>query len=328
MEEVQSWRELLGRITSDPQERLRIAEAMVINPVTLTRWVTSKSNPRQDNLRPLLDALPQYRQQLARMIAKEFPQFFVELVGSEEDIQDIPSAFYARVLNAHTTSPTQLRAASVCLLILQQILAHLDPQQLGMATVVAQCVPPAQGQKVRSLRTTFARGTGLWGQHLEAQTEFFGAESQVGHAILTSHPAVVQNNAEKQRLFPSHARNSHAEESSAAYPILLADRTAGSLYIISSQNDYFSQERRDLIQNYVNLMVMAFEHYEFYDLHHIALGIMPGPDVQQPALKYFHRRVTQHMIQATRNNQHLTRPEAEQIVWHEYEEELLNYAMS
>ncbi|HZR42982.1 MAG TPA: GAF domain-containing protein [Ktedonobacteraceae bacterium] len=326
MEEIQTWRELLGRLTNDPQERQRIADAMSINSVTLTRWVTGRSNPRQDNLRPLLDALPQHRQQLAKLIAKEFPQFFVELLGTENDVQEIPSAFYARILNAHTTSPSQLRAASVCLLILQQILAHLDPQQFGMAVIVAQCVPPSQGQKVRSLRKTFARGTGPWHSQIEIRTEFFGAESQPGHSVLTSHPIVVQNHEEKQRLFPTHCAGPESE-SIAAYPILLADRTAGSFCLLSSQPEYFTQARRDLVQDYVNLLVMAFERSEFYNLNNIELGIMPNLDIQNTLLKDFHYRVTQLMIQASQNNQHLIRPEAERIVWQEFEEELLHYSL-
>src|SRR5579883_2024761 len=61
MEASQSWRELLGKIIADPQERQRLADTLNINPITLTRWATHKSNPRPDNLRPLIEVLPQYR---------------------------------------------------------------------------------------------------------------------------------------------------------------------------------------------------------------------------------------------------------------------------
>ena len=44
MGERQSWRDLLGELTSDSIERQRIASAIGINPVTITRWVDNKSS--------------------------------------------------------------------------------------------------------------------------------------------------------------------------------------------------------------------------------------------------------------------------------------------
>src|SRR5689334_15322133 len=73
MEEIQTWRELLRKIISDPQERQRIAEELHVNPITLIRWTTGKSRPRPDNLSPLLDSIPHYREQLQDLISKEFP---------------------------------------------------------------------------------------------------------------------------------------------------------------------------------------------------------------------------------------------------------------
>src|SRR5690242_793275 len=122
MEEPRTWRELLELVTSDPMERLRIAETVGVNPVTLIRWATYKSNPRTDNLRLLLNALPQYRQQLAQLLAVEYPHILNDVSHSVAIEEQVPSAFYARVLNAYTTSPPLLRASSVSILILQQLL--------------------------------------------------------------------------------------------------------------------------------------------------------------------------------------------------------------
>jgi transcriptional regulator with XRE-family HTH domain len=75
MTERAEWRILLDKVISDPQERQRIAQTLGVRSATLTRWTTNKSNPRQDNLLALLDALPDYRQQLSDSMKKEFPHF-------------------------------------------------------------------------------------------------------------------------------------------------------------------------------------------------------------------------------------------------------------
>ncbi len=325
MAEEQTWRDVLGTITSDPHERQRIADIVKINPITLVRWTNGKSNPRPDTLRLLLDALPDHRTRLAELIVKEFPDFFSVEKTEEQELQEIPSAFYAHVLGAYTTSPPQLRAPSVCMLVLQQILSHLDPQQQGLLVIVAQCVAPEAGQKVRSLRQTLARGTGQWGTQFGSQTRFLGAESQSGHAVITGHPIITQSHEERMRLFPSHQTDQ--AQSTASYPILLGDRIAGSLSIISTEPDYFTLSRLNLIQNYTDLMVLAFDRCEFYALRNVELAVMPPYSAQVSYLASFQKRVTQHLIQAAQDQQQLTRPQAELIAWREVELELLHHSL-
>jgi hypothetical protein len=316
---------LLGQATGDYQEKLRIAEAVGVNPITLMRWVTNKSNPRLDNLRPLLTALPQHRQQLARLIAVEYPQVLNAVPISTEIAPEIPSAFYARVLNAHTSSPPLLRGSAVSILILQQVLEHLDPQQMGMVAVIVQCMPPpVPGGKVRSLRKTAGRGNHPW-SNIEHSTCLLGAEGQAGRALTSGRFTAIQTREEKLRLFPMH--HMLEEESTVAYPVLLADRVAGCLCITSTRRNYFTQIHLDLIQNYADLLVLAFENHEFYPLQDIELGIMPPVTLQQPHLARFQQRVTQRIIDVSRDRQPLTRLQAELAIWREIEEELLHYPL-
>jgi transcriptional regulator with XRE-family HTH domain len=324
MEAIQTWRELLGKVIADPQERQRIADALGVNPITLTRWATNKSNPRQDNLRPLFEALPQHRQLLTELIAQEFPQFITEALTQESIAPTIPSEFYAQVLSVHTTSPTRLRVSTMRLLILQQIIAHLDPHQEGLLAIIAQCVPPKTGCKVRSMHMTYGRSTPAWGSVIENRILFFGAESQMGQAVGTAQPVIVNTPEVREMLFPMH--DSPFDTSSLAYPLLQADRAAGCLAVASRQPHYFTQERLELIQEYAHLLVLAFEPDEFYDLQDIELGIMPSPERQQIHLMGFQRRVTQHLIQASQRNQVLSRTQAELLVWQELEEEFLHMA--
>jgi hypothetical protein len=324
MDEPRTWRELLRRVINDPIERQRIAHALDMNPITLTRWVNETSTPRSENMRRLLNALPQHRSLLLRLISEDFPEFSNGLSDTQILSEEIPATFYARVLNAYTSAPHLLRFSSICTLILQQALEHLDPKKQGMSITMMQCMPPSRDDKICSLREIMGSGTPPWRSHLEHQTMFLGAESLAGYTVTSCRLVTIQSRSEKQNLFPVHWVDD--EKSAAACPILLNDCTAGCLHLSSSRPDYFTSSRRELIQRYADLLVLAFEQQEFYDLESIELRIMPSYEVQQSYLAQFQQRVTKVLIQAARDKQAMTRIQAEQVVWRQLEEELLDYA--
>ncbi len=323
VKEANTWRELLGKIISDTQEKQRIAQSLNINPVTLSRWCTSSTRPRYDNIRLLLEALPHYRTQFAEFLADDFPQLFHVQTTQEIQVPEIPSTFYGQVLNAYTSSPTVLRAPMISTLILQQVLTHIDPNQQGIAAIIIQCMQPDEQNKIRSLRKTYGRGTISSISH-DYQTQLFGAESPTGQAIVSGHPIMLQCSNEKTHLFSEQSLS--LGESCVAYPIMQADRTAGCLLIVSNEPYYFTQTRLDQIKSYADLLALAFEPEEFYDLCQIELGIMPEGHLQQKYLAGFQERVMQKMIQAVQRKHSLTRLQAELRVWQELEKELLELA--
>lgn len=328
MLEAQTWRTLLGLIIEDSRERQRLADTLRIHAITLVRWSNDKSNPRQENLRLLLHALPRHRIRLTELMLQEFPTLLDSNTPDGKQPFTIPSDFYSQVLDTYTSNPPQLRSTTVCSLILRQMFNQLDPQKQGLALLIAQCMPPVENNKIRSLRRTHWRVTGPWSHYHNTPLCLFGAESQAGHAVVTGHPVIIQNRQEKERLFPIHQIAN--EESMVAYPILLSDRTAGSLSIFSMQSDYFTQQLLNLIQSYVNLLTLAFEPQEFYSLHEIQLGLMPEHTTQSSLITGFQARIKQLLIEATRAQRQLTRPQAELLAWHELEEKLLQtvYAMT
>src|SRR5215469_12081357 len=153
MKETSTWRELLGSIIQDPQERRRLANELGINPVTLTRWVHHESNPRPQSIQRLLHALPEHRQILLDQLLDEFGDYLPEIEDplTENLLYKIPGEFYIRVLHTRATIPHVLRFSSLCDLILQQALEQLDPNRVGIAITVVRCMPPTAGKKIRSL---------------------------------------------------------------------------------------------------------------------------------------------------------------------------------
>lgn len=321
MEETLNWRQLLGKIINDTQERQRIANVLEVNPITLTRWAGDKSNPRLESARLLLDALPEHAAQLRVLIAHEFPEFASLLPHAAQEPQSIPSEFYARVLKANAEALPILRASSISILVLQQMLVHLDPHQLGLLVLVAQCSPPPSGQKVRSLRLIYGRGTAPWNTHQMLNTHFIGAEALMGQALLSGRLLVAHYHDDLLNLHST--RSDSRVESALACPLLRSDTTPGCLYLASTLPDFFPLPLQDVIQAYADLLVIAFDPDEFYALSDLAFGVFPSHHVQQRYLAQFQERVKRRMIEALHQGQVLTRPQAELQVWQELEEELL-----
>ncbi len=323
MQEATTWRELLGSIIQDPQERRRLANELGINPVTLTRWVNNESSPRSQSIQRLLNALPQHRKALLDQLLDEFGGLIAETEGSltEDLLNKIPSEFYIRVLRTLATIPRVLRFSSLCDLILQQALEQLDPNRVGIAVTVVRCMPPSANMKIRSLRESVGRGTPPWESNLDQQAILLGAESLAGHAVTLGRLVANQDLLEEQSLSPGY--HGQWEESATAAPIMLEGRIAGCLLVSSSQANYFQQSRQTLIESYADLIALAFETIEFYDTRQIELGLVPFQDVQKLYLSGFRQRLSETMIQATKNQRPLTIFEAEQIVWQRFEAELL-----
>ncbi len=84
MQDSQRWRELLGKIIRDTQEKQRIANELGISSVTLTRWVAGESRPRPQNLRLLINALPDYRRTFLELIPEEFGSSISEVVDVDK----------------------------------------------------------------------------------------------------------------------------------------------------------------------------------------------------------------------------------------------------
>jgi hypothetical protein len=323
-EEAQTWRELLGKVAAQPEDRYRIATALRINSVTITRWIAGKSNPRLETLRALPRVLPEYREQLLTLLRREYANLF-----ANEPLIDmpltLPSSFYSHVLNTYAMHPERLRASSLRSSILQQIIQHFDPNKEGFSVFIAQCVAPDPGYKVRSMRMIMGYGEPAVSDLFTNQTCFYGAESQPGLAALAAHLVVTQNPEEAQRIIPDQYGIPFG--SSLAIPLLQYDCIAGCVCFACPQENYFSSERIGLIKHYVNLLTIAFEPHEFYHLSDLNLAMMPPRSVQAPVLANLQDRIISYMLLPTSEGHPLSRQQVEQKVLKEKEEELIQLVL-
>jgi transcriptional regulator with XRE-family HTH domain len=320
VQDSQKWRQLLGKIIKDTHEKQRIATELGVSVITLSRWASGESTPRLPNFRALIKALPEHRAALAEALPDEILRSLNEPADIEDTEYEIPSVFYARVLNAHCNLPQILHFSSICDIILQQALKQLDPNRLGMEATIVRCMSPSRNKKIRSLRESLGRGTPPWHRELEQRTLFLGAESLAGYVVSSGRPLPV-NHGDPQNLFPAHWIEH--EESAMAYPIMMSDQVAGCLLLSSTEPNYFqSPARQRLVQYYAELLLMAFEPEDFYNLQDIELGHIPSQEVQRSYLASFRQRVAEVMIL---NRVDVIR--AEQIVWQQIEDDLLQYPL-
>ncbi|HLX55717.1 MAG TPA: hypothetical protein VKR83_01710, partial [Ktedonobacteraceae bacterium] len=137
-ENAKDWRQLLGMIIQDARVKQRIFDELGVQPITLNRWVDGDSDPRPQNLKQLLNVLPEYREQFIELLGDEYTEILAP--GADDASRDIPSQFIASVLSARANTRREMRFWSLSTLIIRQALGQLDPDRLGMAITVVRCM--------------------------------------------------------------------------------------------------------------------------------------------------------------------------------------------
>jgi transcriptional regulator with XRE-family HTH domain len=319
-QEISTWQEFLGQLIDDIQTRERLATAVHVRPITLQRWASGSSKPRPENLRALLKILPADNYTLfIHLLARDFPDLLADDPTLEQIHQDLPPEFYARVLSALALTSLSMCRQTVQDLIFHQALEQLDPERHGLSISLVCCVPPRQGEKVRSLREVGGVGTPPWPSDLVQKTMFLGAESLVGHSISDFRSCVI-NSRDEKTFFPANW-TAH-EQSVAAFPISRSTRLAGGLLISSARPHFFTQPRVSLLEQYSYLATLIFEANEFYEPALLDLRMMPSEELQAPYFRDFQRRVSRKLADALHAHQQISLQEAYQQIWQDLEEEL------
>lgn len=319
--EPSTWQEYLGQLIEETQTRERMAEAVHVRPITLQRWASGVSKPRDENMRTLLKILPaEHSIAFLRLVTVDFPDLPLEDQAFEQVHPDLPSEFYSRVLSALALTPLPMARQTVQDLIFRQVLDQLDPDRQGMSVSLVCCVLPRHGEKVRSLREIGGLGTPPWPSDLTQKTMFLGAESLVGHVISTMRYNVI-NSRDEPTFLP--ANWTEHERSVAAFPISRFARVAGGLLISSARENFFTEPRIHLLERYAHLAALIFEPGEFYDMSALDLRMMPREKIQAPYFRDFNQRVSRKFAEAIAERQQITLQEARQRTWQDLEDELL-----
>lgn len=319
--EFSTWQEQLGYLIKNPQEKQRLAREARVSPITLKRWVTGESQPREENVRRLVRALPiEFSTLFQRLIEADFPSFAHEDFERGRVVPEIHPELYAQVMRVYAKTPAVLARDALYKLIFERALEHLDPDKIGMSLALICCVPPLPGQKVRSLRQVRGMGTPPWEREMERKTMFLGSESVAGNAVMNYRLAWVDS---RDSTSFTPANWTDYEESVIASPILRQARVAGALLASSSRPHYFTSDHQDLLELYAPLAGLMFNPNEFYDPMEIMLGVMPDFQIQTPLFANFEQRVSLKLTEAAQRKKDITLQQAHQLVWQDISEELL-----
>src|SRR5215469_12706974 len=118
-QEASDWRVLFQKIIHLPKERQRIAAALGVNTVTLTRWAKGISHPQQSSLARLVKVVhPQYRQELLKALKVAYPN--MEEHREEATSEIIPASFFRQVLKDRATVIETLRSWQTTATLLDQ----------------------------------------------------------------------------------------------------------------------------------------------------------------------------------------------------------------
>lgn len=320
---IPGWHDLLKKFIEDPQQKQRIAREIRVNPITLTRWANNEARPREGNMLQLLRSIPfSYRDQFMQASIVDFPGLQQKLAMTKDDPQEIPPEFYSRVLSACAYTPESLCPQGIYDLILQQAINQLDPERSGLLISIVSAIPPHSGNRIRSLCEITGIGTSPWKRDLERKTIFLGAESLTGAAVMSCRTLTVQSREEQQTLHPAHWAD--YEQSAVACPIAHRTKMMGGLVVASAHPHYFTDSRISLVEQYANLLALAFLPENFYEVSAFALHIMPEYREQEPYFRNFARRIAAHFADAAAVPHLITFYEAQMLVLQEIEAELLN----
>jgi GAF domain-containing protein len=320
LQDLPTWQAVLQKIIQSPKERQRLATALGINIITLSRWVKADSHPQRSYLLRLVKVVqPIHRSEMLGALLRAYPDMHDKFM--EEIAETVPSSFFRQILKDRASIIETLRPWQISGTVLNEALKLLDPHQLGMAVTAALCMPPA-AHKIRSLREHGGRGNPPWSADLEQKAVFLGLNSLAGHVVTFGRAASVPD-VRKERYIPVFGHPADWEVSAAAAPIWLHGKIAGCLLAASLQPEHFTQERMDLLVTFANIFSLALNPDDFYDHRLIQLRYVPLPPEQQDSLKSFRQRVTRLMTESARTGISLSNAEAEKRAWQEIEEELL-----
>jgi hypothetical protein len=197
MEEARNWRDVLRQIIRDTKEKQRLVDELNVTPITLTRWVNGESDPRPQNLRQLINALPQHQEQIQKLVKeeKEFSDFLDSI--QYESVKAI-STFRIRIVEEPLT-PRNLTS------ILSAI-TDLSTQcwLLGKGRL-ADLIAYTQTHDVRFIEETHLSFTKItYNSPFDASFKIDLSASNIAQAITTSIDGVVQA---KQRLEKAEMEN-------------------------------------------------------------------------------------------------------------------------
>ena len=322
--EPKTWRELLHILLESPSMKEQLVKTSGLHAATLDRWVRGLNKPRPETLRALVLASGSYQESFLKLIRLEHPTFTLsEQPAITLKREAIELSLYRDTMKAVSHTPASQRYWTVQNLILDHMLAVLAPTCTGIGFSINQCLQSRN--QVLCLRSIIRRATPPWSDDYSPRL-LLGSESLSGYAVTTRRPAICQNMHENEgTYFPLRQESDELEESVAAFPILSELKVAGCLVINCMNTHFFSEERRQQIEAWVDLLSLGFPPEDYFEYKDIALKKMPPHDIQEKHFATLQERIFSMRLH-TQAGKRLTQMQAEKQAWQQIADELTQSA--
>lgn len=295
-------------------ETADIAKTLDVTENTIYRWLNGRSEPRQANLRALLEALPEHRGVLTIAIRQTFPHALEE---QQNEKREISKEAYQEILEMVThleTDEGQVWHVAQCLF--DHALLLLDHQQHGLSLTYAAVMPPRADGYIHSLREVVTHGSYPWPSHYDDKV-FLGRTTLAGQAAmeLRSCTWYTMSDEHSERIL---VEIDDYEHSACACPVLRFGRISGVLVVSSTNPGLFSRpDTCHIVEEMAQLLATALHDGDLHDPAILRLAPMPKLDWQRRKIS---TTLVQRMGYYVRKSG-LSRHAAEMRVIHELEQE-------
>ena len=313
-EKLSPFSRLLGHILHHNRAEIaRVAKEMDIAEITLYRWMSGSSEPRQMHLKRLVEVMPEQRGNLIYAIHQTFPDVLYEYEQTS-GMREVAKETYRYVLTlARDIEADDERHWQVMQHIFEIAIQQLDTERRGLAVTYAKLMP-AHEDGVHSLREMVIRGQAPWPHDVENRV-FLGSTTLAGTAAMTQRLQTWDNLSDDERLMVDI---DEFERSAAACPVMHAGRIAGVLIVSSVLAGFFMDRIAcQSVEEYALLMAAGLSESDFYAPTILKLRPMPSLRWQRAEIgRSYNSRV---LVYAHKNR--MSRKEAEQKVIREIEHE-------
>lgn len=297
--------EALDRINKSGEGK-SVLKKSGIDGLTLRRWIDGDTKPRLDNIHKFFQVCTEESQAILRpLIDQLYPSFFIEPEPEPEpepsDTKTISNKFIFSIVSAVSETSESLLLWTICSLLLDQILQHLDTNRNGMSLSIFQCVDT--DGVVQCLSEDIGMVSYPTHRDLEIRQGFVGEESLPGRAIsqfkASGIPILVSQDENKQLI---------------NIPLLRSGKIGGCLQVQCFLEYALSSLEQSILKDYSKLLSLALDANKFFS--EINLIIMPPIQQQISYLATLQNKKIEIM-----KSLHITKEEAERRI----QEETITY---
>lgn len=242
-----------------PEWREQLVEDLGVTTQTVYRWMKGQNPP--EGKRKLI-ILEKYIPEISSALHNAFPAHYAT---AKDVILRAVAPTYARVHRALATTDKDMIKSTVTSLVLSALIHHLDIEKNGIMAILGQLRSSTKNELADQLLLDAwsAQGTGLWQEEQAKRSYLVGNDSLCAVAVSEGRPTFYPR--DRRRLVcAKDVWHIEQVQSAAAYPVLRSAQVAGVLFICSPRRDYFTIQHREIIEQYVLMLSLAFRDKDFY----------------------------------------------------------------